>query len=140
MRTISGNFFNSITLQPPGSQPGQLDARLAFFYEMVKFFSDAGVKIILGTDSPGHVGVMSGFSVHENLRLYSEIGLSAFKAYEAGSSTPGQFLTESLNLNVLVGRVLPGYRADLILLEDNPLSDVVHLQEPDGGVLDLHLL
>ncbi|MEM9301052.1 MAG: amidohydrolase family protein [Pseudomonadota bacterium] len=126
------NFFESSTLQPPGSRPGQLDARLAFFKQMVRFFSDAGVPLILGTDSPGHVGVISGFSVHENLRLYDEIGLQPFAAYAAASRNPGRYLSDSLGEAMPWGTVEVGMRADLLLLEANPLDDLVHLKRPLG--------
>ena len=108
------NFFESNTLQPPGSFPGQLDDRLAFFKQMVRHFNDAGVPIILGTDSPGHIGVISGFSVHENLRLYDEIGLSPFDAYAAASRNPGNYLASSLGAGVGWGTVETGRRADLL--------------------------
>jgi hypothetical protein len=124
------NFFESNTLQPAGSQPGQLDARLVFFKQMVKSFNDAGVPIILGTDSPGHTGVISGFSVHENLRIYREIGLSQFDAYAAGSRNPGRFFDDTLAPAVPFGTVEVGARADLLLLTGDPLGEVANLKRP----------
>ncbi|MDJ0655358.1 MAG: amidohydrolase family protein [Xanthomonadales bacterium] len=126
------NFFESSVLQPAGSQPGQLDGRLAYFKKMVRYFSDAGVPLILGTDSPGHIGVISGFSVHENLRLYDEIGLSAFDAYAAASRNPGAYLSQSLEVDTGWGTVEVNKRADLLLLEANPLESVQHLKRPLG--------
>lgn len=126
------NFFESNTLNPPGAQPGQLDERLAFFKKMVAFFQDAGVPVVLGTDSPGHIGLVSGFSVHEALRLYVEIGLSPFEAYAAGSKNPGNYFRDSLEPDVSWGTLEVGKRADLLLLENNPLDTVEALQRPLG--------
>ncbi len=124
------NFFNSSTLQPPGSFPGQLDDRLAYFKKMVRYFSDAGVPVILGTDSPGHIGVISGFSVHENLRIYTEIGLDPFAAYAAASTNPARYISESLQLDVSWGTVVEDQIADLIILENAPLESTSHLKRP----------
>lgn len=126
------NFFESNTLNPPGSQPGQLDSRLAFFKKMVLFFQEAGVPLVLGTDSPGHIGLVSGFSVHEALRIYTEIGLTPYEAYAAGSKNPGNYFADSLGPDVSWGTVEVGKRADLLLLEANPLNTVEALQRPLG--------
>ena len=126
------NFFESSTLQPPGSFAGQLDNRYAFFQQMVRYFNDAGVRLILGTDSPGHIGVISGFSVHENLRIYREIGLSPFDAYSAATRNPGSYLSETLELVHEAGVVVEDARADLLLLSGNPLESMDHLRRPVG--------
>lgn len=126
------NFFESNTLNPPGSMPGQLDSRLAFFKKMVLFFQQAGVPLVLGTDSPGHIGLVSGFSVHEALRIYVEIGLTPFEAYAAGSRNAGNYFADSLKLDIAWGTIETGKRADLLLLEANPLDSVGALQRPLG--------
>jgi hypothetical protein len=125
------NFFNSTVLQPPGSQPGQLDNRLAFFKQMNRFFADAGVGMIMGTDSPGaHTGLVAGFAAQEELRLLDEIGLSAEQIFGMVSVNPGRFIGDSLGLEVGFGTLEVGKRADLLLLEANPLEDIHNLRRP----------
>ena len=124
-------FFNSAGLQPPGSRPGQLDARLAFFKQMNREFSDLGVKLILGTDSPSaHTGLVAGFAVHEDLRLLREIGLSAEQSYRIAARHPGEFIDATLAPAAGFGTVVVGKRADLLLLDDNPLESSLHLKRP----------
>lgn len=129
------NFFNSSALQPPGSQPGQLDSRLAFFKQMNRFFADAGVKMLMGTDSPSaHTGLVAGFAVQEELRLLDEIGLTPAQIYEMSAVNPGRFIGGSLGLEVGFGTLEVGKRADLLLLEANPLEDIHNLRRPHAVV------
>jgi imidazolonepropionase-like amidohydrolase len=89
---------------------------------------DAGVPIAMGTDAGtpfNHHG-----DIPEELELMVEHGLSEEAALEAATVNAADLL----GLNGEVGRVAEGYRADLTLLEANPLSDVAAWQSPTNVV------
>ncbi|KAJ5397047.1 hypothetical protein N7509_005160 [Penicillium cosmopolitanum] len=83
----------------------------------------AGVPILAGTDSNKAAGVPSnvshGISLHEELALLVDCGLSTTEALRAATSLPAKYF--GLNDR---GVIKPGYRADLILIQDNPIEDI----------------
>jgi tetratricopeptide (TPR) repeat protein len=103
-----------------------LKKSLAFQKKFVQAFRQAGVKIMVGTDAM-NMGVVPGFSVHEELRNLVEIGFSPFEALQAATRTPAEFLRANE-----FGTVSVGKRADLILVDGNPLEDVSRVSKPAG--------
>ena len=73
------------------------------------------------------MGVVPGFSVHEELRNLVEIGFSPFEALQAATRTPAEFLRANE-----FGTVSVEKRADLILVDGNPLEDVSRVSKPAG--------
>jgi imidazolonepropionase-like amidohydrolase len=92
--------------------------------KLIKALNDAGVKILLGTDGSlqANFPVVPGFAAHEELRLLVESGLTPYQAILAGTRTAA----ELLNAAEEFGTVSAGKRADLILVEGNPLADVAN--------------
>jgi hypothetical protein len=100
---------------------------------MVSILHRERVRILLGTDS-GYPGVRAGFSMHGpfgELRNLVGAGLSPFEAIRAGTRDAAEFL----GLLDQIGTVSVGKRADLILVEGNPLEDVAHVARISGVVL-----
>jgi len=106
------------------------DELLAFFYRLAKYFFDAGVPLLIGTDAPGFPGVMSGFGAHEEMRLLSELGIPAREVFAMATRNAGRFVDDTLHPEVGFGTLEPGKRADLILTEHNPLESLEHLKRP----------
>jgi len=75
----------------------------------------AGVPIVAGTDQavPGH-------SLHRELELYVEAGLTPMEAIQAATIVPARVM----GLEKELGTVEPGKRADLILIDGDPLQDI----------------
>ena len=80
-----------------------------------------GARILLGTDM-GNPFVVPGFSLHEELANLVASGLSPYEALRAGTSGAAEFLGESESW----GSVAVGRRADLLLLEADPRTDVAN--------------
>jgi imidazolonepropionase-like amidohydrolase len=97
---------------------------------MAKYFFDAGVPLLIGTDAPGFPGVMSGFGAHEEMRLLSELGIPAREVFAMATRNAGRFVDDTLRPEVGFGTLEPGKRADLILTEHNPLESLEHLKRP----------
>lgn len=81
----------------------------------------AGVTVLAGSDAgPFNSYTYPGFALHAELEALVEVGLSPAEALRAATSAPADFM----GLGDELGRVGPGYRADLILLDQNPLEDI----------------
>ncbi|HXT35904.1 MAG TPA: amidohydrolase family protein [Chloroflexota bacterium] len=78
---------------------------------------------MLGTDA-GIWGNPPGFSVLEELELLVESGFTPYQALRAGTTEPAEFLNEYVRGARQPGAIAEGNRADLLLLEANPLEDV----------------
>ena len=100
------------------------------YREMVRLMRDAGVSILAGSDLERH-----GDSLHRELELLVEAGLSPA---EAIASATGE-ATAFLGLIDDVGTVEAGKRADLVLLDADPLADIRNTRRiadvMAGGVL-----
>ncbi|MGB6604643.1 MAG: amidohydrolase family protein [Steroidobacteraceae bacterium] len=111
---------------------GSLAAKLEFLKRFTKAMSDAGVPLITGTDAPPIPGLVPGFSLQDDLRALVQAGLTPYQALAAATRTPGEFISRSLPGAEKFGVVLPGYRADLVLTEGNPLDGLATLRRPLG--------
>jgi imidazolonepropionase-like amidohydrolase len=103
--------------------------------QIVKTLHAAGVRILAGTDAP-MPQVYPGFALHKELELLVESGLSPADALRAATIWPAEFL----GLSESAGSVALGKRADLLLLDENPLTDIRHTQRIRAVVLDGRLL
>lgn len=79
----------------------------------------AGVPIALGTDV-NNPFVFPGYSAHEELAWMVRAGLTPAQALHAGTQGGAAFLRRSDQ----IGRLAPGYEADLLLLARNPLTQI----------------
>jgi adenine deaminase len=97
---------------------------------MLRALHQAGAGILLGTDAAQAYHI-SGFSIHEELALLVEAGLSSYEAIEAGTRNAAEAMGRSNEF----GTIEEGKRADLILLDANPLDNVGNIQERVGVML-----
>lgn len=79
---------------------------------------EAGVTILAGTDV-GNPGVVAGASLHGELELLVEAGLTPIEALEAATLAPA----DAFGL-LDRGRIEPDARADLVLVEGDPVADI----------------
>lgn len=80
----------------------------------------AGVPVALGTDV-NNPFVFPGFSAHEELSLMVRAGLTPAEALRAAARG-----AEFLHAEREIGRIAPGYQADLLILEADPLVDIAN--------------
>lgn len=86
-----------------------------------------GGKVMTGTDAM-NMGVVPGFSLHEELRNLVGIGFTPLEALRAGTQHPAEFLSPAGEF----GTVAAGKRADLVLVDANPLEDISRMADPAG--------
>jgi imidazolonepropionase-like amidohydrolase len=91
----------------------------------------AGVKILAGTDTM-NAFCFPGFSLHDEMALLVDAGLSPLAALQAATLNPAQYL----GLSDQLGTVEKGKRADLVLLEANPLEDIRNTKKIAAVVVD----
>lgn len=78
----------------------------------------AGVPVLAGTDAP-NPGTAFGVSMHGEMALLVEAGLSPIEALRAATSVPAEHFGLADR-----GRIAPGLRADLVLVEGDPSADI----------------
>jgi imidazolonepropionase-like amidohydrolase len=95
---------------------GKLDPRNAL--AAVRQLAQAGVPILAGTDSP-NPGTAHGASIHRELELLVQAGLSPTAALAAATATPARVFGLLDR-----GRIAPGLRSDLVLVKGDPTTDI----------------
>ena len=100
--------------------PG-MRAELAFIRSLTRRLSVAGVPLLVGTDSP--VVGFAGASAHRELALLVDAGLTPYQALAAATREAGAFVA-AIDDEERFGRIAPGQRADLLLVEGDPLTDL----------------
>jgi imidazolonepropionase-like amidohydrolase len=91
----------------------------------------SGVSLMAGTDSAAP-NVFPGFSLHEDVWYMVQAGLSPMQALQAATSTPARFLGFANQQ----GAIASGQRADLLLLDANPLDEIHNTQKIRAVVLN----
>ena len=90
----------------------------------------SGAGLLLGSDAP-QVFNVPGFSLHRELAILVDAGLSPFEALQTGTVYPASFL----NIEDRIGTVQTGLDADLVLLDANPLDDIANSRRVHGVML-----
>lgn len=102
-------------------------ATLALRRRLLKALQDAGCPIVLGTDSPQLFSV-PGFSIHRELASMAAAGLTPYQILTAGTRNVARYFGAEREF----GTVAAGQRADLLLLDANPLADVGNVARRAG--------
>ena len=87
----------------------------------------AGAKLLVGSDSP-QLFMVAGFAVHREMEALVSAGIPPYGVLEAATRNAAEYLGEAGTW----GTVAEGRRADLLLLEANPLQDVKHTRDIAG--------
>ena len=124
---IEGNHYVK------GANPGwiaHVQRVVDFNRKLIPAFAAAGVPIVAGTDSlvPG---IVPGFSLHDELEALAKAGLSNRQVLESTTRLPAEWLGTSHDRGV----VATGKRADLLLLERNPLERVENTRRITGVIV-----
>jgi imidazolonepropionase-like amidohydrolase len=103
----------------PASAAQQTKATYDIWMATIGALHRAGITIIAGTDQavPGH-------SLHREIELYVKAGFTPMEAIQAATIVPARVM----NLDKEVGTVEVGKRADLILVDGNPLESISNLR------------
>jgi hypothetical protein len=126
-------------LRPPNDSPsgvggfGQTGLRVMELRRKIfRALKAANAPIALGTDSPQMFSV-PGFSTHRELKLMvDELGYTPYQALETGTRKVAEYFGTTRQ----TGTVALSKRADLILLEGNPLTDIANTERRAGVLVN----
>ena len=127
-KTALGNGF-------PGAKHPQF---LVNALVSVRMLNAAGVPILAGTDA-GNPGTTHGASLHEELALLVQAGLTPVQALHAATAAPAKTFGLSDR-----GRIAPGLRADLVLVDGDPTTNILTTRKivgvwKNGYAVDRHV-
>ncbi len=97
---------------------------------ILKALNEGGVRILLGTDAPQQFSV-PGFSIHREMAHMVKCGFTPYQVIQSGTKNVGDYFKSKDNF----GTIEVGKRADLILVEGNPLKDVASISKRAGVML-----
>jgi tetratricopeptide (TPR) repeat protein len=109
------------------AQSTRMQAALVFQRKLVKALFDSGVPLMAGTDAPD-VGPMAGVGMHEELQELASDGLTPFEVLQTATVNPARYFGKSGES----GTIEVGKRADLVLLQRNPLESISNTREIVG--------
>ena len=111
-------------------QAARMRVALIFERKLVRALFDAGVPLMVGTDAPD-VGPMAGFGIHEELQELVNDGMTPYQVLRAATVVSSQYLRKSAEF----GTIEVGKRADLVLLDQNPLTNIANTRSVSGVML-----
>lgn len=121
----------------PPPDPALLRASGERQLELIARIHEAGGMIVAGTDTGAVQPLVPDFSLHRELRWLVRAGLSPLEAITAATGRAAAVLRRADDQ----GAIRPGRRADLVLLDADPLADIrnthrIHRVVKDGQVYD----
>jgi Amidohydrolase family len=111
---------------------------VALDWKTFKLMHDAGVPMLAGTDAAyANPFLFHGYTLHDELARYVQAGLTPHQALKTATVNPGKFLKR----RDLAGRIAWRQKADLVLLDANPLQDIratrrIHAVIANGRLFD----
>lgn len=89
---------------------------------ILKKLNDADCNLLVGSD-PGSYFQMDGFNMHEEMLNWSKVGIDNFSILKAATVNAARFFNEESQW----GTISKGKDADLIILDNNPLENIVNI-------------
>ncbi len=119
----SNAFQQRLTQMPREPAKNVIAARTT----ILRALNRGGVKILMGTDAPQQFSV-PGFSLHRELLRMREAGMSPYEILKSGTVNVGHYFAKQDSF----GTIEPGRRADLVLVDANPLTDIANVAKISG--------
>jgi Amidohydrolase family len=107
----------------PSEAKQYIDNRLRILWSL----HAGGVGILLGSDAPQQFNV-PGFSIHREMKRMTDAGMAPYDIIKSGTSNVGQHF----KAQDAFGTIAVGQRADLILVDGNPLEDLANIERQTG--------
>jgi imidazolonepropionase-like amidohydrolase len=110
--TLSTKFM---ALGSPESESARVREQMTQTEQIISAFHKAGIPIVAGSDT----GLL-GYGLDRELELYVKAGMTPLEAIQSATIVPAR----SMNLDGESGTVETGKRADLVLIQGNPLENI----------------
>ena len=105
----------------PWGSPAIRDAAITNESRMTRILFEAGAHLLVGSDA-GFTYVLPGFAIHDEMEMLVAAGLDPADVLLAATHGAAEFLQKTHEF----GAVRTGLRADLLLLDRNPLHDIAN--------------
>ena len=92
-----------------------------------------GVQVMAGTDANVPITV-PGFSMHDELKSLHDAGMTPAQVLRSATAVPAR------KMGIKSGQIKAGFRADVILLNGNPLENIQNTRKIDSVIVDGRLL
>ena len=92
----------------------------------LKTLEDAGIPIAAGTDA-GNIGTIHGPALFREFQLMKEAGLTSMQILKSATATAAKAFGGETGSKI--GAVAPGYFADLVILNSDPVADLAHASD-----------
>ena len=114
-----------VDVGPPSPRAADMEKNLAVSIAAVGALHKAGVPIVAGTDQ-----TVPGFSLYRELELYVKAGFTPMEAIQAATLVPAQVM----KLDKEMGTVEKGKRADLVVVDGDPLRNISEIRKVESVV------
>ncbi len=109
------------------ANPAAVARTLELRDKILKALSDEGALILMGTDAPQQFSV-PGFSLHREMELMVDAGMTPHEVLTSGTVAVGRYFANADKF----GTIAAGQRADLILLDGDPLASIGNVARQSG--------
>jgi imidazolonepropionase-like amidohydrolase len=114
------------------AKPDDILSRIKKTYDValpnLKRLEDAGVTIAAGTDA-GNIGTIHGPALFREFQLMKDAGLTPMQILQSTTVNAAKLFGGETGRRI--GQIAPGYFADLVVLNSNPLDDIAHASDID---------
>ena len=114
------------------AKPDEALSRIKKTYEValpnLKRLEDAGVTIAAGTDA-GNIGTIHGPALFREFQLMKDAGLTPMQILQCATGNAAKLFGGDTGAHI--GQIAPGFFADLVILNSNPLDDITHASDID---------
>lgn len=107
----------------------RLDNELQWQKNLTKLLHEAKVPLLAGSDTYGLF--LPGFSLHRELELICDAGLSPYESLKTATVHPARYLNKAS----VMGTIAEGKQANLVLLRKNPLNDIKNTKTIEGVMI-----
>jgi len=104
-----------------------LQNMLALQRKLLKALSDQGVPLMAGTDAT-EIGPVAGFGLPHELEEFVQDGLTPYQALQTATTNPARYFRQSAEFGSITARK----RADMVLLNGNPLNNISNTKKIAG--------
>ena len=122
--TLSSKFR---TMGVPAADEPKFRTRMDENRKVIKALYDAGIPIVAGSDTG-----LIGYGLDRELELYVQAGISPMAALQTATLNAAR----AMHLEGESGTIQPGKRADLVLLNANPLDNISNIRRVDKVITE----
>ncbi len=108
------------SLAAPASASARFQQRMAQAEQVIGALHQAGIPIVAGSDT----GLL-GYGLYRELELYVKAGMTPLEAIQSATIVPAR----AMNLADESGTIEPGKRADMVLVNGNPLENISDIRK-----------